>query len=72
MNESIQEKPKRGRPPTGRERLSIVLTIKGRAEWREWLDARALEEGVLPTELIDKSLAYLAKSKKWGEVPSRI
>lgn len=66
-----EPKAKRGRPPSERGPLAIVLTLKGRPEWREWLDARAAEAGVLPTDLIDQGLAALAKAKKWGEVPSR-
>ena len=66
-----EEKPKRGRPPSGRARLTIVLTVKGRPEWREWLDARAAEAGVLPTDLIDQGLAALAKANRWSDVPSR-
>ena len=65
------EKPRRGRPPSERGPLAIVLTVKGRPEWREWLDSRAAEAGVSPTDLIDQGLAALARAKKWGDVPSR-
>ncbi len=66
-----EEKPKRGRPPSDRGPLAIVLTVKGRKEWRDWLDARADEADVSPTDLIDQGLMALAKAKKWGDVPSR-
>lgn len=66
-----EERPRRGRPPSAQGPLPIALTIRGRAEWREWLDARAEEAGGSTADLIDKALAAFAKAKKWGEVPSR-
>jgi hypothetical protein len=65
-------KRKAGRPPTGRPRLSIVLTIKGTQPWREWLDGYAAAKGQTPTEMIDQALTLLAKRDKHQEPPSRV
>jgi hypothetical protein len=62
---------KRGRPPSGRDRLPVALTIKGTKEWKVWLRDAALRLGVSPTDLIDEGLKCVAGRKKLGEIPPR-
>jgi hypothetical protein len=65
------DKPRRGRPPSGRGRLPLQVTLRGRDEWGEWLASRAQASGISVAELFDLALKCLARSKKLGPVPRR-
>jgi hypothetical protein len=65
-------KPRRGRPPSPRGRLPLVLSMKGNPAWKEWLLQYAEAKGVTPTDLIDLALAQMAKRDRQPTPPSRV
>jgi hypothetical protein len=48
-----------------------VMTIKGTAEWKEWLDRLADFSRLPTTVLIDVALAEWAKQKGFPESPPK-
>lgn len=72
MPEIPKDKPRLGRPPSERGRLPIILTLKGTQEWKDWLDAYAVERGITPSELVESALRAMAKRHRREEPPRRV
>ncbi len=72
MASKVRERRGPGRPPTGRERLTVVLSMKGRPEWRAALDTMAERLGLSVAELIDLGLSAVAKAKRLPPLPPRV
>jgi hypothetical protein len=47
----------------------IVLAIRGRPEWREWVDRLAAADRTSLNELVDRSLARYAREIGFREAP---
>jgi hypothetical protein len=63
--------PRKGRPPSGRPRLALTLTIRSTPEWKAWLDARCREEGTTPADLFERLLIEEERRKKRPRPPNR-
>jgi hypothetical protein len=63
-------KAKRGRPPKPSQ--PNALSIRGSAEWREFLVEFADHQRTTPTGLIDAALAELARRRGFRVPPKRI
>jgi hypothetical protein len=65
-----KEGPARG-PRKSRDALPrpIVLAVKGRREWKEWVDRLAAHDRSSVNELIDRALARYARWIGFEEVP---
>ncbi len=72
MAEVAADKPRVGRPPSGRGRLPVALTIKGNDAWKRWVEEYAEAKGTTPTDLIEQALASLAKRDKRPAPPRRV
>jgi hypothetical protein len=72
MAEVAADKPRVGRPPSGRPRLPIVLTIKGNDAWKRWVEEYAEAKGTTPADLIEQALASMARRDKHPAPPSRV
>jgi hypothetical protein len=54
------------------DRLAIVVTLKGSAEWKEWVDGLADHCRTDVSKLIDRALVNLAKTEGYNkEAPRR-
>jgi hypothetical protein len=49
-----------------------AITIRGSAEWKEWLERFAARMRIKPTGLIDLALAKLADQERFAEPPPRM
>lgn len=49
-----------------------VLTLRGSAEWKGWLDRFAARMRTKPTAIIDLALAKLAEQERFPEPPPRM
>ncbi len=49
-----------------------AITIRGSAEWKEWLEAFAAKMRSKPTAIIDLALAKLAAQEGFSDPPPRI
>jgi hypothetical protein len=49
-----------------------AITIRGSAEWKEWLERFAARMRVKPTAIIDLALAKLAEQERFTEPPPRM
>jgi hypothetical protein len=49
-----------------------AITIRGSAEWKDWLDRFASKMRVKPTAIIDLALAKLAEQERFAEPPPRM
>jgi hypothetical protein len=59
-------------PKGAADRMAIVVTLKGSAEWKDWVDALADYCRTDVSKLIDQALVELAKSKGFTkEAPRR-
>ena len=72
MADVTADKPRLGRPPSGRPRLPIALTIKGNDAWKLWVEEYAEAKGTTPADLIEQALASLAKRDKRQAPPKRV
>jgi hypothetical protein len=68
---------KRGRSAPAPKRVPKAtqpnaITIRGSAEWKNWLEAFAARMRTGPTALIDLALAKLAHQEDFQEPPPRI
>ncbi|WP_422928335.1 hypothetical protein [Singulisphaera sp. PoT] len=53
------------------EPRKIVLTVRGRPEWKSWLDGFAKSERVSAVVLIDRALDLYAKHVGYAPPPER-
>jgi hypothetical protein len=61
------------RPATsGSSTQPNAITIRGSAEWKQWLERFAAKMRVKPTAIIDLALAKLAERERFAEPPPRI
>jgi hypothetical protein len=65
-------KPRKGRPPSERGRLRLVLSLKGNDAWKDWLVDYAKSKDLTPTELLDAALAQMAKRDRHAPPPRRV
>ena len=72
MNDVVGEKPRMGRPPSGRGRLPIALSMKGNDAWKRWVEEYATAKGTTPSGLIDQALASMARRDKRPAPPRRV
>jgi hypothetical protein len=72
MTDVVGEKRRVGRPPSGRGRLPIALTIKGNDAWKRWVEEYAEAKGTTPADLIDQALASMARRDKRPTPPCRV
>lgn len=72
MADVAAEKPRVGRPPSGRPRLPVALTIKGNEAWKRWVDEYAEAKGTTPADLIEQALASMARRDKRQPPPRRV
>jgi hypothetical protein len=72
MTDVSGEKPRLGRPPSGRGRLPIALSMKGNDAWKSWLEEYAEAKGTTPSDLIDQALAAMARRDKRPAPPRRV
>jgi len=72
MSDQTADKPRLGRPPSGRGRLPVALTIKGNDAWKRWVEEYAKTKDTTPTDLIEQALASMAKRDKHLAPPSRV
>ncbi|MGO9923896.1 MAG: hypothetical protein ACLQIB_55510 [Isosphaeraceae bacterium] len=49
-----------------------AITIRGSAEWKQWLERFAAKMRLKPTAMIDMALAKLAEQERFAEPPPRI
>jgi hypothetical protein len=49
-----------------------AITIRGSAEWKEWLDRFAVRMRTKPTSVIDLALAKLAEQEQFEVPPARM
>lgn len=68
-SEPKKTSPKRRQPKPSQPN---AITIRGSAEWREWLNELAGECETTPTGAIARGLAELAESKNFRKPPRRI
>jgi hypothetical protein len=68
-NDDAGKKPVRKSPDS--EPRKIVVTIRGRSDWKEWLDGFAGSERVSGVVLIDRALAQYAKRVGYPDPPER-
>lgn len=61
--------PKRGRPPLPDGPRVQVLSIRGRADWKEWLDRGAKHCRTDVSKLVDIALIEYLQSKGFKEAP---
>jgi hypothetical protein len=62
--EAFQGEPKGTQPN--------AITIRGSAEWKDWLDRFASRMRIKPTAIIDLALAKLAEQERFSEPPPRM
>jgi hypothetical protein len=58
---------KRGRVPRPEDERSVVVTVRCRPEFKEWLREFAKKERATPTQLVEWGLVALAAQR--GHVP---
>jgi hypothetical protein len=58
--------------PAGGGTQPNAITIRGSAEWKDWLDRFAAKMRVKPTAIIDLALAKLAEQERFPEPPPRM
>jgi hypothetical protein len=49
-----------------------AITIRGSAEWKDWLEQFATKLRSKPTSVIDRALAKLAEQEGFAEPPERM
>lgn len=66
------EPSRAGRKPSGEPRKSLAVTLKGSAEWKEWLEALARHARLDVAKLIDRAVIDFAKKEGFEpEAPER-
>ena len=58
--------------PKGSSTQPNAITIRGSAEWKQWLERFAAKMRMRPTAIIDLALAKLADQERFAEPPPRI
>jgi hypothetical protein len=69
---------KKAKPPKGKaggegadEPRKVLLAIKGRQQWKVWLEGMAAKERVTVAALIDRALAHYAEEIDYAPPPER-
>jgi hypothetical protein len=72
-NDVAKKQPEKPEPtPASKGTQPNAITIRGSAEWKEWLDRFASKMRVKPTAIIDLALAKLAEQERFAEPPPRM
>ena len=72
MAELTGEKRSVGRPPSGRGRLPIALSIRGNDEWKRWVEDYGKARGLTPADLVEQALEQMARRDKRPGPPGRV
>lgn len=74
MSTGLMAKPKRSKPgpkPDPANARSEVVRLRCRPSWKEWLVARADDEGQDVAGVIDAAVLFYARHRGWEMPPER-